>query len=179
MKNMLQKAHNGGYAILHANVINYDMAKTIILVAEELQSPIIMAVSEKALRGFSGVSDFASMIKAIVKDSKIQVPVAIHLDHGEYKTVLKAITNGFSSVMYDGSKLSLKENLKNTRAIVTLAKKHNVTVECEVGAVLGKAEDKGEHGELATIEECKALVNAGIDALAAGVGNLHGNYPKN
>jgi fructose-bisphosphate aldolase class II len=179
MKNMLRKARDGGYAILHANVINYDMAKAVILVAEETHSPIIVAVSEKALQGFSGTNDFANMVRAIVTESKIKVPVAIHLDHGEYKTVLSAINSGFSSVMYDGSKLSLRENLNKTKTIVALAKKHNITVECEVGTIPGKTEDKGKHGQLATIEECKALASTGIDALAAGIGNLHGNYPKN
>jgi fructose-bisphosphate aldolase class II len=178
MKDMLQKARNGKYAVLHANVINYDMAKAVILAAEETNSPIIVAVSEKALHGFSGAADFANMVRVIVEHDKIKVPVAIHLDHGEYKTVLSAINGGFSSVMYDGSKLSIKENLKNTKTIVTLAKKHNITVECEVGTVPGKVEDKGAHGQLASVDECKALVATGIDALAAGIGNLHGNYPK-
>jgi fructose-bisphosphate aldolase class II len=178
MKQMLKHAQLGKYAVLHANVINYDMAKTVIVAANDTSSPIIIAVSQKALKSFSGTKDFVNMVKSIVTYGKIKVPVAIHLDHGEYETVLSAIKNGFTSVMYDGSKLPLSQNLRNTKTIVALAKKHNITVECEVGTVLGKAEDKETNGQLASIQECKDLAATGIDALAAGIGNLHGNYPK-
>jgi fructose-bisphosphate aldolase class II len=178
MKQILKEAQRGCYAILHANVINYDMAKTVLFTADETHSPIIVAVSEKALRGFTGTSDFVNIVRLIVKENNVKVPVVIHLDHGEYKTVLSAIKSGFTSVMYDGSRLPLRENLKNTKTIVTLAHKKNISVECEVGTVLGKVEDRVTNGQLATVQECKQMANTGIDALAAGIGNLHGKYPK-
>jgi fructose-bisphosphate aldolase class II len=178
MKQILKEAQRGCYAVLHANVINYDMAKIVLLTANETHSPVIVAVSEKALHGFASTSDFVSIIKLIVKENNVKVPVVIHLDHGEYKTVLSAIKSGFTSVMYDGSKLPLKENLKNTKDIVALAHKKKISVECEVGTVLGKAEDVAVNGQLATVEECEQMADTGIDALAAGIGNLHGRYPK-
>jgi fructose-bisphosphate aldolase class II len=179
IKQMLNNAMEKHYAVLHANVVNYDMIKTVILAAQEVYAPIIMAVSEKALnKGFAGTRDFAQLVNCVVKEYKITIPVAIHLDHGEYKTVISAIKNGFTSVMYDGSKLPLKTNLKNTHAIVKLAHAKKITVECEVGTVPGKMEDCGAKGQLASVEECKQMANTGIDALAAGIGNLHGHYPK-
>ncbi|MDR0674841.1 MAG: class II fructose-bisphosphate aldolase [Mycoplasmataceae bacterium] len=174
---MLNRALKNHYAILHANVINYDMAKTVMLTAQENKSPIIVAISEKALKGFANAHDFVQLIHHIVKQYRITVPIAIHLDHGEYKTVLAAIEAGFTSVMYDGSKLPLQINLRNTRKIVTLAHAKKISVECEVGTVPGKLEDNGVQGQLASLEECKLMAETGIDALAAGIGNLHGNYP--
>jgi fructose-bisphosphate aldolase class II len=175
---MLKKACHNHYAILHANVVNYEMTRSIIEKCNETNSPIIIAISEKALKEFTSAKQFADMVKSIVNDLHIKVPVAIHLDHGEYETCLKAIKAGFSSIMFDGSKLPLNENLKKTRTIVQLAKKHHMSVEAEVGTVLGKLEDKGEAGQLATVEECLLLAKTGIDCLAAGIGNLHGIYPK-
>jgi fructose-bisphosphate aldolase class II len=175
---MLTQALKGHYAILHANVVNYDMTKAVILTAHETHSPIIVAVSEKALHGFASPKDFAEIVKSIVSNYQIKVPVAIHLDHGEYETVIKAINSGFTSVMYDGSKLPLQENLKRTKTIVSLAHKKKISVECEVGTVPGKIEDHGAKGQLATIEECQLMAQTGIDALAAGIGNLHGKYPS-
>ena len=178
-KQMLKQAYAKQYAVLHANVVNQPMTRVIIETCERVRSPIIIAVSEKALKTqFTSPLDFVTMVKNIVHDLNIQIPVAIHLDHGEYNTALKAIKAGFTSVMFDGSKLSLNENLKKTRQIVALAKKHHVAVEAEVGTVLGKLEDKGKHGQLATIQECVLIAKTGIDFLAAGIGNLHGNYPK-
>jgi fructose-bisphosphate aldolase class II len=179
LNQMLQKAIKGKYAVLHVNVINYDMAKTAILAANETSSPLIVAVSQKALDNcFEGVEDFAQMVKAIVNHEEISVPIAILLDHGKYETVLEAIDAGFSAVMYDGSKLPLKDNLAKTKFVVDKAKSKKVSVECEVGAITGKVEDKGAPVQLATIEECKEMVATGIDCLAAGIGNLHGNYPQ-
>lgn len=178
IKSMLQKALRDCYAILHVNVVNYDMIKIAALTAQETKSPIIIAISEKALKGFNGPKDFADLVRHVVKQYKITIPLAIHLDHGEYKTVISAIKAGFTSVMYDGSKLPLTTNLKNTRRIVTLAHAKNISVECEVGTVPGKSKDHGAKGQLATVQECKLMVQTGIDALAAGIGNLHGNYPK-
>ncbi|GHU47214.1 hypothetical protein FACS1894218_1170 [Bacilli bacterium] len=180
LNSMLAKAIKGKYAILHVNVINYDMAKTAILAANETNSPLIVAVSQKALdHCFEGVADFARMVKAIVNHQKVKVPIAIILDHGKYESVLDAIRAGFTAVMYDGSKLPLAENLKNTKLIVKKAKAKNISVECEVGAITGKVEDQGAPVQLASIEECKSMAATGIDCLAAGIGNLHGNYPTN
>jgi fructose-bisphosphate aldolase class II len=175
---MLKKAYINKYAILHANVVNPQMSRTIIETCEKLNSPVIIAISEKALRQFTSPLDFATTIRTMVHDLKIKVPVAIHLDHGEYNTVLKAIKSGFTSVMFDGSKLPLKENLRKTKTIVQLAKKYHVAVEAEVGTVPGKIEDKGKHGQLATVEECVLIAKTGINFLAAGIGNLHGKYPQ-
>jgi fructose-bisphosphate aldolase class II len=175
---MLKTAYINKYAILHANVVNPQMARAIIETCDELGSPIIIAVSEKALKQFTSLLDFVTIIKTIDRDLKIRIPIAIHLDHGEYNTVLKAIKSGFTSVMFDGSKLSLSENLRKTKAIVKLAKKYHVAVEAEIGTIFGKTDDKGMKGQLATVEECVSIANIGIDFLAAGIGNLHGNYPS-
>jgi fructose-bisphosphate aldolase class II len=176
-KKMLAKAYENNYAILHINVINYDMARVSMLAAQEKNSPIIIAVSEKALKNFAGPKDFVEMVTNIDDHFKIKVPVAIHLDHGAYETAIECINAGFTSVMFDGSKSPLDQNIKHTKEIIRLAKLHSVTVEAEVGAVTGKIEDKGEKGELASVEECKKMADLGIDCLAAGIGNIHGEYP--
>lgn len=176
---MLKKAYQNKYAILHANVVNPQMTRTIIETCQKTNSPIIIAVSQKALKQYTSPKDFATSVRMIVQDLKITVPVAIHLDHGEYETVLEAIKSGFTSVMFDGSKLPLKENLQKTKNIVKLAKRYKVAVEAEVGTVTGKDEDNGASGQLATVEECLRLAKTGINFLAAGIGNLHGNYPSN
>jgi fructose-bisphosphate aldolase class II len=176
---ILTQALKKHYAILHANVISYDMTKAVILAANQACAPIIVAVSEKALQGFADPKDFVLLVKNILNHYKIKIPVAIHLDHGSYNVVLQAIQSGFTSVMYDGSKLALQENLKCTKKIVALAHKKNISVECEVGTVLGKLEDVNIQGQLATVEECKLMAQTGINALAAGIGNLHGKYPPN
>jgi fructose-bisphosphate aldolase class II len=179
IKQMLQKALKGHYALLHVNVVNYDMVKAVVLAAQKTHSPIIVAVSEKALHGFANPQDFVQLVHHVVNCYKITVPVAIHLDHGTYATAMLAIKVGFTSVMYDGSKLPLANNLRNTKKIVTAAHAKNISVECEVGTVPGKIEDHGAKGQLANIEECKLMALTGIDALAAGIGNLHGQYPQN
>lgn len=176
---MLKKAYKNKYAILHANVVNPQMSRSIIEICEKTNSPLIIAVSQKALKQYTSLKDFANGIRTMVNDLKIKIPVAIHLDHGEYETVLEAIKSGFTSVMFDGSKLPLNENLNKTKHIVNLAHKHKIAVEAEVGTVPGKLEDKGAEGQLATVEECLNLKKTGIDFLAAGIGNLHGNYPTN
>jgi fructose-bisphosphate aldolase class II len=175
---MLKKALEEHYAVLHANVVNYDMAKAVILAAQEVKSPIIVAVSEKALKGFVSPKDFVELVKNIVYQSHITVPVAMHLDHGEYETVISAMESGFTSVMYDGSKLPIKTNIQNTNEIVSLAHAKNISVECEVGTITGKKEDQGAEGQLANVMDAQLMAKTGIDALAAGIGNLHGEYPQ-
>jgi fructose-bisphosphate aldolase class II len=176
---ILTKAHQDNYAVLHVNVINYDMAACAIQTAQKANAPIIVAVSENALKKcFCGAGDFADMINKIDAYFHITVPVIIHLDHGKYETVETCIKSGFTSVMFDGSKLPFVENYAQTQKIVNLARLHNVSVEAEVGIIGGKKDDDKKAGELADINECQQMAQLGITSLAAGIGNIHGVYPS-
>ena len=109
----------------------------------------------------------------------ITVPVAIHLDHGHYEDALECIKVGYTSVMFDGSHLPVEENLEKARRVVEFAHANGVSVEAEVGTIGGEEDGIIGDGELAPIEDAKAMVETGIDFLAAGIGNIHGPYPAN
>ena len=109
----------------------------------------------------------------------ITVPVAIHLDHGHYEDALECIEVGYTSIMFDGSHLPVEENLEKAAKVVEFAHANGVSVEAEVGTIGGEEDGIIGDGELAPIEDAKAMVATGIDFLAAGIGNIHGKYPAN
>ncbi|MBR4495849.1 MAG: class II fructose-1,6-bisphosphate aldolase [Acholeplasmatales bacterium] len=178
-KDMEAKALKGHYAVGAFNINNLEWTKAILQTAEELQSPVMLGVSEGANKYMTGYKVVADMVKAMIETLNITVPVALHLDHGTYEGAKKALEAGYSSVMFDGSHYPLDENLEKTREIVALAHKMGATVEAEVGTIGGEEDGVIGRGEVADPEECLTLKNTGIDMLAAGIGNIHGKYPDN
>lgn len=176
---MLKDAKAGKYAVGHFNINNLEWTKAILLTAQELNSPVILGVSEGAGKYMCGFKTVTAMVDAMVDELGITVPVALHLDHGSYEGALKCIEAGFSSVMFDGSHYGIEENITKTKEIIALAHSKGISVEAEVGAIGGEEDGVIGGGEVADPEECKMIANLGVDMLAAGIGNIHGKYPAN
>ena len=178
-KEMLNKAREGKYAVGQFNINNLEWTKAILLTAEELKSPVILGVSEGAGKYMTGFKTVAAMVKAMVEELNITVPVALHLDHGSYEGSLKCIEAGFSSIMFDGSHYPIAENVEKTTELVKLCGEKGISLEAEVGSIGGEEDGVVGLGECADPNECKAVADLGIDMLAAGIGNIHGKYPAN
>ena len=176
---MLKDAKAGKYAVGHFNINNLEWSKAILLTAQELNSPVILGVSEGAGKYMCGFKTVAAMVDAMVNELGITVPVALHLDHGSYEGALKCIEAGFSSVMFDGSHYGIEENIEKTKEIIALAHSKGISVEAEVGAIGGEEDGVIGGGEVADPNECKMIADLGVDMLAAGIGNIHGKYPAN
>lgn len=176
---MLKDAKAGKYAVGHFNINNLEWTKAILLTAQELNSPVILGVSEGAGKYMCGFKTVTAMVDAMVDELGITVPVALHLDHGSYEGALKCIEAGFSSVMFDGSHYGIEENITKTKEIIALAHSKGISVEAEVGAIGGEEDGVIGGGEVADPGECKIIADLGVDMLAAGIGNIHGKYPAN
>ncbi len=178
MTDMLNKALEGKYAVGQFNINNLEWTQAILEAAQEENSPVILGASEGATKYMGGAPVVVAMVNALLETMDITVPVALHLDHGSsFESAKEAIDAGFSSVMIDNSALPIDENIKNTKKVVDYAHERGVSVEAEVGTVGG--EEDGVVGDViyADAEECKRMVDeAGIDALAAALGSVHGTY---
>ena len=178
-KDMLQKAKAGKYAVGQFNINNLEWTKAILLTAEELKSPVILGVSEGAGKYMCGFKTVADMVKAMIEELNITVPVALHLDHGSYDACYKCIKAGFSSIMFDGSHYPIEENVEKTRELVHVSEKLGLSLEAEVGSIGGEEDGVVGMGECADPDECKMVADLGVTMLAAGIGNIHGKYPAN
>ncbi len=176
---MLQKAKAGHYAVGQFNINNLEWTKAILTTAQEMNSPVILGVSEGAGKYMGGYDAVVGMVKGMIKGLNITVPVAIHLDHGSYDHCYKCMEAGFSSIMFDGSHYPIDENVAKTKELVEAAHKLGISIEAEVGAIGGEEDGVVGAGECADPMECKAIADLGIDFLAAGIGNIHGKYPAN
>ena len=176
-KGMLDKALAGHYAVPHFNINDLEWAKSVLLACEEVQSPVIRGVSEGAGKYMTGFKTVAAMVKAMVEELGITVPVALHLDHGTYDGAKACIEAGFTSVMFDGSHYDIDENVEKTKELVKLAHEHGCSLEAEVGGIGGVEDGVTSAGEKADPAECKRIADLGVDFLAAGIGNIHGVYP--
>ena len=137
-KVMLETAKKEGYAVPHFNINNLEWTRFILEECEKEKSPVILGVSEGAKKYMVGFHTVTEMVKAMIKELNITVPVALHLDHGSSILACKeAIDAGFTSVMIDASKFSLEENIAMTKEVVQYAHERNVTVEAEIGHVGG------------------------------------------
>lgn len=179
VKDMMKKAEEGHYAVGHFNINNLEWTKSVLLAAQETNSPVILGVSEGAGKYMTGFKVVADMVKAMIESLNITVPVALHLDHGSYEGAKAALEAGFSSVMFDGSHYGIEENIEKTREIIALANSLCCTVEAEVGSIGGEEDGVVGAGEVADVEECAKIASLGVDMLAAGIGNIHGKYPAN
>jgi len=178
-KDMLKKAKAGHYAVGHFNINNLEWAKAVLLTAEECKSPVILGVSEGAGKYMAGYKTIVGMVNGMLEELQITVPVALHLDHGSYEGCLKCIEAGFSSVMFDGSHYPIEENIAKTKELVALCAEKGLSLEAEVGSIGGEEDGVVGAGEYADPKECKMIADLGIDFLAAGIGNIHGQYPDN
>lgn len=178
MDGILNNARKNKVAVGAFNIVNYLTAKAVVEVAEALNQALILQTSVKTVKAF-GINEMMGFLKPIVENAKVDV--AIHLDHSTDVEFTKAcIDGGWSSVMYDGSQLPLKENIKNTREIVDYAKPRNVTVEGELGAIVGVEDDifvKEGDSAHAKPEDCRIYLDeTEVDAFAPAIGTAHGVY---
>jgi fructose-bisphosphate aldolase class II len=178
-KEMLQKAKAGKYAVGAFNINNLEWTKAILLTAEELKSPVILAVSEGAGKYMCGYKTVVGMVNGMLEELNITVPVALHLDHGSYEGAKACIEAGFSSVMFDGSHFDIEENVAKTKELVAICEEKGMSIEAEVGSIGGEEDGVIGAGECADPEECKRIADLGVSMLAAGIGNIHGKYPEN
>ena len=178
-KEMLVKAKQGHYAVGQFNINNLEWTKAILLTAQELNSPVILGVSEGAGKYMTGFKTVAEMVKAMDESLGITVPVALHLDHGTYEGCYKCVKAGFTSIMFVGSHYPFEENLAKSKELVNVAHNLGLSIECEVGSIGGEEDGVVGMGECADPEECKIIADLGVDMLAAGIGNIHGKYPEN
>ena len=178
-KEMLNKALEGKYAVGQFNINNLEWTKAILLTAQELQSPVILGVSEGAGKYMCGYKTVVGMVKGMIEELNITVPVALHLDHGTFEGAKACINAGFSSIMFDGSHYPIAENIEKTTALVHTCDILGISLEAEVGSIGGEENGVVGMGECADPNECKAIADLGVTMLAAGIGNIHGKYPAN
>lgn len=177
-KQILDHAHEHGYAVGAFNVNNMEIVQAIIEAAEETKSPVILQASQGGLK-YAGVEYIAEMSKIAARNAS--VPVAIHLDHGtDFKQIMLCLRHGFTSVMIDASKHPLDENIKITKDIVDIAHAVGVSVEAELGKIGGTEDDITVDEREATFtdpDEAERFVKeTGLDSLAIAVGTAHGPY---
>lgn len=178
-KEMLDKAKAGHYAVGQFNINNLEWTKAILATAQECNSPVILGVSEGAGKYMGGYDVVMGIVNGLIKDQNITVPVSVHLDHGSYDHCYKCMEAGFPSVMFDGSKYSIEENIEKTKELVAAAHAKGISIEAEVGSIGGEEDGVVGMGECADPAECKQIADLGVDFLAAGIGNIHGKYPEN
>ena len=178
-KEMLNKAKEGHYAVGQFNINNLEWTKAILLTAQEMNSPVILGVSEGAGKYMCGYKTIVGMVEGMIEGLGITVPVALHLDHGSYEHAYKCIEAGFSSVMFDGSHYPIDENIAKTKELVAVCNEKGISIEAEVGSIGGEEDGVVGGGEVADPAECKMIADLGVTMLAAGIGNIHGKYPAN
>ena len=178
-KEMLNKARAGKYAVGQFNINNLEWTKAVLLTAQENNSPVILGVSEGAGKYMGGYKTIVGMVNGLLEELNITVPVALHLDHGSYEGAKAAMAAGFSSIMFDGSHYAIEENIAKTTELVNLTNEKGLSLEAEVGSIGGEEDGVVGAGEIADANECKAIADLGVTMLAAGIGNIHGQYPAN
>ena len=178
-KEMLEKAKAGHYAVGQFNINNLEWTKSILLTAQECNSPVILGVSEGAGKYMTGYKTVVGMVNGMLEELNITVPVALHLDHGSFEGSMKCIEAGSSSIMFDGSHYPIEENVAKTKELVAICAEKGMSLEAEVGSIGGEEDGVVGKGECADPQECKAIADLGVTMLAAGIGNIHGRYPEN
>lgn len=177
---MINKAHEGHYAIGAFNINNLEWTKSILAAAEEAKSPVMLGVSEGAAKYMCGFKTVVAMVKEIHDSMGITVPVALHLDHGSYEGAKACIEAGFTSVMFDGSHYDYEENVAKTKEVVDYAHAHGVVVEAELGKLAGVEDEVSvAEGHATYTDPDQALdfvQRTGVDSLAVAIGTSHGAY---
>lgn len=178
MKQMLIDAEKGHYAVPQFNVWNLEWISAVLDECQELQTPVILGVSQNGAKYMGGFYVVTQLIKAYIQKNNITIPVAIHLDHASsYEACKGAIDEGFTSVMIDASKHPFEENMAITKKVVEYAHARGISVESELGKIGGKEDQVIAESFYANKDECKTMVDeTGIDALAPALGSQHGIY---
>lgn len=175
---IVTNAYEDRCAVGAFTIYNLEWAKWILTAAQRVKAPVILSVSEAAAGHMGGFSVASAMVRALIDSMGITVPVALHLDHGGFEAACQCMDAGFTSVMFDGSRYPLAENLDKTAWLVQEAHKRGISVEAEVGAIAGTEDGRSNaRGEIADPRVCAEMANTGVDFLAAGIGNIHGAYP--
>lgn len=174
---MLRKAQEQGFAVGAFNVENMEMAQAIISAAEELRAPVILQTTPSTVR-YAGTGMYAAMVAALAQEAT--VPVAMHLDHGDsFALCTQALRSGYTSVMIDGSKLPLEENIALTYKVSEMCAAVGISVEGEIGRVGGKEDDLESDGGYTIPEEAVRFEKeSGLFSMAVGVGTAHGFYKE-
>jgi len=178
LKDVLEPAEKGGYAVGAFNANNMEIVQAIIESAAEERSPVILQASQGAIN-YAGLDYIVALVKAAAQGT--DVPVVLHLDHGtDFEQVMRCIRSGFSSVMFDGSRLPLEENIAMTRRVVEIARAVGVSVEAELGKIGGTEDDISvEEREALFTDPAEAerfVKETAVDALAIAIGTAHGPY---
>ena len=170
---IFREARKHHYAVGAYNTNNLEWTRAELRAAEETRTPLLIQVSTGAAKYMGGYKFVKDMVEDQMDSMNISVPVILNLDHGDFESAKECIALGYSSVMFDGHALPTEENLAKTKEIIKLAHERGISVEAEIGKI---GENQGG-GELASVEDAKAFVEAGVDKLACGIGNIHGVYP--
>lgn len=171
---MLKEAQAGGYAVGAFNVENMEMAQAVVEAAVQLRAPVIVQTTPGTVK-YADVAVYQAMVAALA--GQAPVPVALHLDHGDsFELAGRAVRAGYTSVMIDGSKLPLQDNIALTRRVVEMARE--VPVEAELGTVGGKEDshDGGKGGYTDPADAARFVGATGIGSLAVAIGTAHGVY---
>lgn len=178
LNDLLPNAKTVRQAIPQFNINGYQWAETILKVANDLQKPVIVGVTDKNVEKLGGYSYVSKMIKLMIQEWGITTSIVLHLDHGQsVENCFKAVDVGFSSVMFDGSSLPLEKNIEKTKQVVKYAHNKGVSVEGEIGGIGGSEDGVIGNVKYADPEDCeKFVLETNIDALAAALGSVHGEY---
>jgi len=181
MKEMLLKAREGKYAVGQFNINNVEWTAAILDKAQELNAPVILGVTSGASTYMGGWNTVVGLVRGLIIDHNITVPVALHVDHGASFEICKAaIDAGFTSVMIDASSCDFEENIRQTKEVVEYAHAHGVVVESELGAIAGVEDDvcvDDKYGHFTHPDDAVEFVKrTGIDSLAIAIGTAHGAY---
>ncbi len=177
-KEILQKAHEEGYAVGAFNTSNLEMTRAVIEAAEEEKSPVIIQTSQSAIT-YAGSEEIAMIVRQLAE--KASVPVALHLDHGtDWDVVMQCLRNGWTSVMFDGSKYEFEQNIEITKQVIAIAHPMGVSVEAELGKIGGVEDHVKVDAKDATMtdpaEAVEFVEKTGVDYLAIAIGTAHGVY---
>ncbi|MBU1132255.1 class II fructose-bisphosphate aldolase [Patescibacteria group bacterium] len=176
IKKIIRKAQQFGYAVPAFNVNNLETIIAVLRAAEKMKSPVILQATESAI-AYAGLEELSALMRAAA--GEVNVPVAIHLDHGhDLKIIKQAIAQDFFSVMIDGSACPYKKNVLLTKKVVRFAHEKKVWVQGEIGRLEG-AEDWVKTGKLEAFftepeDAVRFVQDTGVDALAVAIGNYHG-----
>ena len=171
---IFKAARENHYAVGAYNTNNLEWTRAILSGAKETRTPLLIQASTGAAKYMGGYKTVKDLVLNEMDNMDIDVPVILNLDHGDFESAKECIALGYSSVMFDGHALPTEENLAKTKEIIKLAHERGISVEAEIGKI---GENQGG-GELASVEDAKAFVEAGVDKLACGIGNIHGVYPE-
>lgn len=173
---IFKAARENHYAVGAYNTNNLEWTRALLRGAKETRTPLLIQVSTGAAKYMGGYKTVKDLVLNEMDNMDIDVPVILNLDHGDFESAKECIALGYSSVMFDGHSLPTDENLAKTKEIVKLAHERGISVEAEIGKI---GENQGaDGGELASVEDAKTFVAAGVDKLACGIGNIHGVYPE-